>query len=101
EQIAQGRWKLELEAKPWRSGAQLQSAGTVRVSGDIAGTSARLRPAKISVHWERVSLADLFRMVTGADLGLRGEFVLDATANSGAANDSPNTPPAAEGEWTL
>ena len=101
EQIAQGRWKLQLEAQPWRSGAQLQSAGTVRVSGDIAGTSARLRPAKISVHWERVSLADLFRMVTGADLGLRGEFVLDATANSGAANDSANTPAASEGEWTF
>lgn len=99
EQIAQGRWKLQLEAQPWRSGAQLQSAGTVRVAGDIAGTSARLRPAKISVHWDGVSLADLFRMVTGADLGVRGELALDAAANSGTANDAANAVAATEGEW--
>lgn len=101
EQVVPGRWKLQLEAQPWRSGVQLQSAGIVRVAGDIAGTSARLRPAKISVHWERVSLADLFRMITGADLGVRGEFMLDATANSGAARDRADPVAAAEGEWTF
>jgi uncharacterized protein involved in outer membrane biogenesis len=47
EQVSTGRWQLQLEAQPWRSGASLQSAGTVFVRGDVAGTSARLQPAEI------------------------------------------------------
>lgn len=101
EQIAPGRWQLRLEAQPWRSGVQLQSAGVVTVVGDIAGTSARLRPAEISVHWDRGSLADLFRMVSGADLGVRGEFALDATAKSGPAGDVANATAGVPGEWTF
>jgi uncharacterized protein involved in outer membrane biogenesis len=90
EQISPGRWKLELYAQPWRSGVALQSAGTVQVRGDIAGTSARLQPASLSVRWNKVSLADLFRLLHGKDYGLRGTFELEATAKSGAppnAND--------------
>src|SRR6202040_3760834 len=33
EQVSSGRWQLQLEAQPWRSGAALQSAGTVFVRG--------------------------------------------------------------------
>ena len=83
DQIAPGRWQLRLEAQPWRSGVVLQSAGTVKVQGDIAGTSARLQPAQISVHWEAVSLADLFRLLRGTDYGMRGVFVLDGSLKSG------------------
>ena len=32
EQVAPDRWRLDLEAEPWRSGVPLQLAGTVRVS---------------------------------------------------------------------
>jgi hypothetical protein len=102
EQIASGRWQLQLEAQPWRSGVQLQSTGIVRVAGDIAGTSSRLRPAEIKVHWDKVSLADLFRMVSGADLGVRGEFALDATAKSGPFVDVPDaTVAATPQDWTF
>lgn len=83
EQVAPGRWQLRLSAQPWRSGASLQSAGTVIVQGDVAGTSARLQPAEIHVHWEEVSLADLLRLFRGRDYGVRGVFALDATAKSG------------------
>ncbi|MDP9147133.1 MAG: AsmA family protein [Acidobacteriota bacterium] len=83
DQIASGRWKLQLEAQPWRSGVALQSTGTLKVQGDIAGTSVRLRPASFSVHWDSVSLADLFRLLHGQDYGVRGTFALDATARSG------------------
>lgn len=100
EQVVPGRWKLQLEAQPWRSGVQLQSAGVVRAAGDIAGTSARLRPAQISVRWEKVSLADLFRMVSGADLGVRGEFSLNASAKSEGDDSAPATA-AKPGEWTF
>ena len=84
EQISPGRWKVELYAQPWRSGVALQSAGTVQVRGDIAGTSARLQPASLAVRWNKVSLADLFRLLHGKDYGVRGTFELEATAKSGA-----------------
>src|SRR5215472_7582424 len=83
EQTAPGRWQLRLEAQPWRSGVALQSTGTLQVRGEVAGTSARLRPAQIQVHWDRVSLADLFRLVRGYDPGVRGEFALDGNASVG------------------
>lgn len=93
EQVAPGRWQLQLEAQPWRSGALLQSAGTIRVLGDLAGTSARLQPAQISLHWSEASLADVFRLFRGQDYGVRGLFALDATAKSAAAaGDGP-------GDW--
>jgi len=85
EQVSPGRWQLRLEAQPWRSGVALQSTGTVNVRGDVAGTSTRLQPAEIHVHWEKVSLADLLRLFRGRDYGVRGVFALDGTAKSGPA----------------
>jgi hypothetical protein len=95
DQISPGRWQLRLAAEPWRSGVTLQSTGTVVVLGDVAGTSARLQPAEISVHWAQVSLADMFRLFRGYDYGVRGVFSLDCTAKSATAA------PAATGEWTF
>jgi len=100
EQISPGRWQLQLEAQPWRSGVALQSTGTVQVRGDLAGTSARLQPAEFSVHWDQVSLADLFRLLHGEDYGVRGVFALDAEARSGSfsGNASSNASNAARGD---
>jgi hypothetical protein len=93
EQVSPGRWQLQLEAQPWRSGILLQSAGTIRVSGDLAGTSARLQPAQITLHWSEASLADVFRLFRGQDYGLRGVFALDATSKSdGTEKEGP-------GDW--
>ncbi len=97
EQTGPGRWHLKLQAKPWRSGVVLQSAGILYVQGDVAGTSARLQPAMVQVHWDRVSLADLFRMVTGNDSGVRGEFGLDGTASVGVAEAGEAAP--VVGRW--
>ena len=83
EQIAPGRWTLRIEAQPWRSGTLLQAAGKLVVRGDLAGTSARLQPAEIRVHWGEVSLADLLRLARGQDYGLRGGVTVDAVARSG------------------
>jgi len=94
EQVSAGRWQLQLEAQPWRSGVLLQSTGTIRVRGDLAGTSARLQPAQITLHWSEGSLADAFRLVHGQDYGVRGLFTLDAAAKSdGVGHD-------ASGDWT-
>src|SRR5271156_1363656 len=85
EQVSAGRWQLQLEAQPWRSGVALQSAGILRVRGDVAGTSARLQPARVEVHWTEASLADLLRLFRGQDYGERGSFAVDVTAQSGMA----------------
>jgi hypothetical protein len=95
EQISPGRWQLQMEAQPWRSGVSLQSAGTIKVLGDVAGTSTRLQPAEITLHWGNASLADVFRLFRGQDYGVRGVFALDATAKSGVAmGDGP-------GDWAF
>lgn len=99
DQVSPGRWQLRLEAQPWRSGVVLQSAGTVRVRGDIAGTSARLQPAQISVHWEEVSLADLFRLLRGRDYGMRGVFTLDGSLHSGTSEVAGSSAEAPSGQW--
>src|SRR5207249_11259007 len=83
EQILPGRGQLQLAAQPWRSGVSLLSAGTIKVLGDVAGTSARLQPAGITVHWNDASLADVLRLFRGQDYGVGGTFALRATVNSG------------------
>ena len=96
EQVSSGRWQLQLQATPWRSGVALQSTGTVEVAGYVAGTSARLQPAQIRVHWEKVSLADLFRLITGNDSGVRGELAMDGNASIGMGTVMPEVP---SSEW--
>jgi len=100
EQVSSGRWRLQLESQPWRSGVTLQSAGTLLVSGDVAGTSARLQPAEIRVHWGKASLADLLRLLRGRDYGVRGVFALDGTAKSDA-NDRITAPGMQPGDWAF
>jgi len=95
EQMGPGRWQLRLEAQPWRSGVPLQSTGTLQVRGEVAGTSARLQPAEILVHWDKVSIADLFRMITGNDYGVRGAFALDGNASVGKSEPGERVPPGA------
>lgn len=97
QQETPGRWELRLEAQPWRSGAMLQAAGTLQVRGEIAGTSARLQPAEIQVHWGEVSLADLLRLARGQDFGLRGAVNLDAALRS-KATSAADTP---TGDWAF
>ncbi|MBV9887623.1 MAG: AsmA family protein [Acidobacteria bacterium] len=99
EQVTPGRWQLQLTAAPWRSGAALQTAGSVNVRGDVAGTSARLQPAELHVHWSDGSLADLLRLFRGRDYGIRGEFALDATAKSGTGPVAFASAP--YGDWSF
>lgn len=88
EQVTPGRWQLQLKAAPWRSGVALQSSGTLRVQGDVAGTSARLQPAQLRVRWDEASLADVLRLWRGRDFGVRGSFALDfiLKSNNSAEN---------------
>jgi uncharacterized protein involved in outer membrane biogenesis len=100
EQVSAGRWQLQLKAQPWRSGVALQSVGTLRVQGDLAGTSTRLQPATIAVRWEEVSLADLLRLLRGRDYGVRGVLNLNGTLKSGTG-EAPASAETAAGIWSF
>lgn len=71
-QDSSGRWNIDLEADPMRAPVPLQNAGTLRLRGTVAGTSARLRPAVFQLDWADASLADALRLLDGTDHGVRG-----------------------------
>jgi AsmA family/AsmA-like C-terminal region len=100
DQVSAGRWQLRLKAQPWRSGVLLQSVGTLRVQGDLAGTSARLQPARITLHWDEISVADLLRLLRGRDYGVRGVLALDGTLKSGTSEVAAPAE-AAAGIWSF
>jgi len=77
-----GRWRLNLQATPWRAAVVLQQAGTMQVSGNVGGTSSRLRPAAIEVTWAGVSLPDVLRLARDDDFGLRGALFLSVDART-------------------
>jgi uncharacterized protein involved in outer membrane biogenesis len=91
DQDAAGRWALDLEAQPMRGGVGLQQIGTLRVRGNVAGTSARLQPAELSLTWRNVSLADALRLARESDSGVRGELAVDVNARVAASNSDPNS----------
>jgi len=102
DQDAAGRWTLDLEAQPMRAGVELQQIGTLRVRGKIAGTSARLQPAELSVSWSNVSLADALRLTRDSDLGVRGELSVDLTARvAPSGSDSQSANMAGGAQWSI
>ncbi len=80
EENGAGRWQLDLEARPMRAGVELQDIGTLRLRGSIAGTTARLQPADLSLTWRAASLADALRLVRQNDYGMRGQLAVDLHA---------------------
>jgi uncharacterized protein involved in outer membrane biogenesis len=82
EQESAGRWRIALAAHPSRATVHLQNSGTLRVSGIIAGTSARLHPADLTLSWSDASLADALRLALGNDPGIRGDFGLQLIART-------------------
>ena len=92
EQDSAGRWGLDLQATPMRAGVGLQDIGTLRLRGSIAGTSARLQPAELSLTWRGVSLADVSRLTRGVDYGVRGNLDVDLSASIARENiDFPSS----------
>jgi hypothetical protein len=77
-----GRWSISLEAQPLRAAVNLQNAGMLYLTGEVGGTSSRLRPANLYLRWEDASLPDVLRLAFGYDYGVRGRQDLDLRANS-------------------
>jgi AsmA protein len=77
-----GRWRLDLKAELFRATVVLQQPGVLRLRGVISGTSARLRPAQLSLQWREASLADALRFAAGYDFGVRGAIEADIRAET-------------------
>lgn len=88
-----GRWKLDLASTPWRAATIVQQSGTIQISGDVGGTSSRLRPAALDLSWRDAYISDLLRLTLGDDFGLRGTLAISLHANT-ESGDSP-------GRWAL
>ena len=102
EQESAGRWGIALSAHPSRATVHLQQSGTLSVAGIIAGTSARLHPADLTLSWSDASLADALRLALGNDPGIRGEFGLQVIARTEPASMPVNSDSAlAPARWNL
>ena len=77
-----GRWIMNLDATPWRAAVVVQQAGTIHLSGDLGGTSSRLRPAALDISWTDASISDVLRLAGGNDHGVRGALALAISART-------------------
>ncbi len=82
-----GRWIMNLDATPWRAAIVVQQAGTIHVSGDLGGTSSRLRPAALDISWTEASISDVLRLAGGNDAGIRGALGLAINARTREQDD--------------
>jgi uncharacterized protein involved in outer membrane biogenesis len=102
DQDASGRWALDLEAQPMRAGVELQEIGTLRLVGNIAGTTSRLQPAELSLTWLNVSLADALRLARESDFGVRGELAVDVNARiAPTVSNSSNAAGDGGAQWSI
>ena len=74
EETGGGRWRVQLDAEPFRAATALQRAGLLHVQGFLGGTSSRLRPADLELSWHEASLSDVLRLAYGYDHGVRGDL---------------------------
>ncbi|MGH9573604.1 MAG: AsmA-like C-terminal region-containing protein [Candidatus Acidiferrales bacterium] len=78
------RWRLDLEAAPWRAAEILQQSGTIHVAGSVGGTSSALRPASVEISWTDAAASDFLRLMTGDDSGIRGTVAIGLNAQTSA-----------------
>jgi uncharacterized protein involved in outer membrane biogenesis len=100
EQESPGRWRIALAAHPLRATVHLQNSGTLSVAGVIAGTSARLHPADLTLTWSDASLVDALRLAMGNDPGVRGEFALQVNAHT-EPEPAPAIANSAPARWNI
>ncbi len=87
ETDAPGRWRVNLDATPWRAAVIVQQAGTIHLSGDLGGTSSRLRPAALDVSWTDASISDVLRLAGRNDAGIRGALAMTVSARAREQGD--------------
>jgi len=84
-----GRWRMDLDATPWRVSTFTQRTGEIHIAGHVGGTSSRLLPALLDFSWAGASISDALRLARGDDFGIRGNLALAVSARS------------ANGQWNV
>jgi hypothetical protein len=79
---AAGKWRIDFTAAPWRAAVITQQPGLIQVTGQIGGTSSRLRPAALQISWTNASISDCLRLARGDDYGIRGDLSVSISAHT-------------------
>ena len=82
EEDGPSRWRMDVDATPWRASVLTQQAGSVHVSGHVGGTSSRLLPATLDAAWTDASISDALRLARGDDYGIRGNLTTTVSAKT-------------------
>jgi AsmA-like protein len=77
-----GRWRMDLQATPWRVSTLTQQAGQIHVAARVGGTSSRLLPAALDATWTDTSISDVLRLTRGDDHGIRGNLAAAISART-------------------
>ena len=80
EPLPEGRWRVQLEATPWRSDRRLTETGSLQLQGEV-GRSATLvsLPFRFQIGLERGSVSQLVALVRGSEPWVRARSGLAAT----------------------
>lgn len=87
EPAGPGRWTMDLQAIPTRAAVIVQQAGVLHVSGQMGGTSSRMRPAELNASWNDASMSDVLRLARSSDYGVRGILTLMMNARTSDAEE--------------
>ena len=76
-----GRWQVRMEARPLRTDMDLSDTGTIKVEGELGrAASVAAVPLQLRAVWKDAQLGEVTRLLTGQDMGWRGQ--LEATAEA-------------------
>ncbi len=81
-QESAARWRIRLHAQPVRTDLDLDlgDTGTVRLDGSIGRTThLDTMPVHLNLSWHNAQLGQASRLLSGQDLGWRGQLNMDGT----------------------
>jgi uncharacterized protein involved in outer membrane biogenesis len=84
---AENQWRMRLEAKPVRTDKRISDTGTLKVDA-VFGRADYLRnaPVHATVVWDNAQLGQLTKLLSGEDMGWRGNIELSAHLNGEPGN---------------
>jgi hypothetical protein len=75
-QASSGEWRIRLRGQPARTDVSLyqEETGVVRMEASVRSAPARAQmPLDLDLDWREAQLGQLARLITGSDLGWRGD----------------------------
>ncbi len=88
-QQSDNRWRVRLRAQPVRTDLDLDLAdtGTLRLDGSIGRTTdLDTLPVHLNLSWHNAQLGQASRLLSGQDLGWRGQLNMDGTLRGSLQN---------------